>query len=125
MQAVHRMRESQLYVGVCCAARVPAMSAQIRTAWDQKVIISFVFTFRELVKPRQSGIYTAQLHTPTVYCCCIFVYRLVVRCVRLSVCLYSPDEASPGGLARPLESIGRGSSKEGLSAFGAWRKGAI
>jgi len=26
----------------------------------------------------------------------------------------SPDEASPGGLARPLESIGRGSSKEGL-----------
>jgi len=28
--------------------------------------------------------------------------------------LYSPDEASPGGLARPLESIGRGSSKERL-----------
>ena len=26
----------------------------------------------------------------------------------------SPDEASPGGLARPLESIGRGSSKERL-----------
>ena len=34
----------------------------------------------------------------------------------------SPDEASPGGLARPLESIGRGSSKERLCVDNSFSK---
>ena len=45
-------------VSLCCVARVHVMSALIRTVWDQKVIISFVFTYLGLMKHRLFGIDT-------------------------------------------------------------------
>ena len=46
------------YMSLYCVAKVHVISAQIRTVWDQKATISFVFTYLELVKHRLFGIDT-------------------------------------------------------------------